>query len=133
MGGRGSSSNFQSSGALQAKAPEITIETYYRKSGRAGSHYGDSVIKAVETSKGEIEFQNAQGEFDNSRPNANTVDVTFKIRHGAVTNFNNGSTKFYGINWDNVTSVSGQTYNIRQEIKEHGFKWDGKNKKWVKK
>lgn len=36
----------------------------------------------------------------------------------------------FGVNWDNVKSVSGQTYDLRSEIKDRGFRWDGKNKRW---
>ena len=56
-----------------------------------------------------------------------TQYVTFKLKAGAE----NGDV--FGINWDNVKSVSGQTYDLRSEIKDRGFRWDGKNKRWVKK
>nr|DAG81545.1 MAG TPA: hypothetical protein [Caudoviricetes sp.] len=31
-----------------------------------------------------------------------------------------------------MKSVSGQTYNLRSEVKDRGFKWDGKTKSWVR-
>lgn len=134
MGGRGGSSGFTSNNtsALPKDSKEITIETYYRKNSMYGSHYGDSVYRATEESDGNIVFSYADPSFSNSRPNANTREVTFKITHGAVTSFNSGNTQFYGINWDNVKSVSGKTFDIKGYIKEKGFKWDAKEKKWIR-
>lgn len=37
-----------------------------------------------------------------------------------------------GIDWENVKSVSGDTYNVKDLIKDKGFKWDGSKKRWVK-
>lgn len=134
MGGRGGTSFFSAKNSvLDPKAKEQVIETYYRRSGRAGSHYGDSVFEATVGPDGEISFDYATAHFKNRFDNSNTQDVTFKIKHGAVQHFNSGSTEFYGINWDNVKSVSGQTFSIKDHIKDLGFRWSGKDKKWVKK
>lgn len=54
------------------------------------------------------------------------LHITYKLNAGAE----DGDT--FGINWDKVKAVSGQTYGIRAELKERGFKWDGKTKKWRK-
>lgn len=53
-----------------------------------------------------------------------TQYLTYKLKSGAE----NGDV--FGVNWDKVKSVSGQTYNLRQEIKSRGFKWNGKEKRW---
>lgn len=37
-----------------------------------------------------------------------------------------------GINWDNVKFVSGDTYKLRPELKQLGFKWNGTIKRWEK-
>lgn len=66
-------------------------------------------------------------------PKANTKDVTYKIQHGIVSYDDSRGIESYGIRWDKVSSVSGQTYNIRSMLKEKGFRWDGKTKSWVKK
>lgn len=39
----------------------------------------------------------------------------------------------FGVSWDKVKSVSGQTYNLKSDIKNKGFRWDGARKMWVKK
>jgi len=133
MGGRGGTSGFSSKSMLDPKAEVQTIETYYRRSGRFGSHYGDSVLKAIAKEGGQLEFEYAQADFSKARPKANTQDATFYIQYGSVTHFNNGKTNFYGINWENVKSVSGQTYEIKSELKDMGFQWDRDKRKWVRK
>lgn len=45
---------------------------------------------------------------------------------------NRDATESVGVNWDNVTAISGATYPLRTFAKNNGFKWDGKTKKWVK-
>lgn len=133
------SSGFDKSGnknsALIKNAKKMKVETYYRRKGMGGSYYGDIVVEAKEDPRnpGHIEFSSARGDFSNNNPKANTQDVTFEITHGAVTHSNSGRTVFHGINWDKVKSVSGKTYDIKNYIKEKGFKWDGTKKMWVRK
>lgn len=117
---------------LTQEQKKTVIETYYRQSGRFGAHYGDSVMEAKAGKAGEISFDYADAKFKDKNDKSNTKEVTFEIAHGSVTHYNNGNTTFYGINWNNVKSVSGNTYQIRSELKEKGFRWDGKEKKWVK-
>ena len=112
---------------MDPKAKEQTITTFYRRKSIYGPHYRDDVYEAVEqkNEKGGIEIVKAYGTFDNSNPKANTKDVTYKIQHGIVS--------YDDSRLDKVSSVSGQTYNIRSMLKEKGFRWDGKTKSWVKK
>ena len=134
MGGRGGASSFSKKNAvLDPKAKEQVIETYFRRKGAFGAHYGDSAYEAKAGENGELILNYATAHFTNPKDQSNTQDVTFTIKHGAVQHFNSGATEFYGINWDNVKSVSGQTYGIKDHIKDHGFRWSGKDKKWVKK
>lgn len=137
MGGRGGASGIgrKSRSALDPKAKEQTITTFYRRNSIYGPHYRDDVYEAVEqkNEKGGIEIVKAYGTFDNSNPKANTKDVTYKIQHGIVSYDDSRGIESYGIRWDKVSSVSGQTYNIRSMLKEKGFRWDGKTKSWVKK
>ena len=37
-----------------------------------------------------------------------------------------------GVNFENVKSVKGDTYNLRAYLKEKGFKWNGAKKAWEK-
>lgn len=134
MGGRGGKSGFSSRGggrpsALDMKAPEQVIESYYR---RSGSYYGLEVISVKSESNGEIVLTNLKPEFEGgSYSKANTIPVTYKFKHGIT---DTGKRKeSYGINWDNVKAVSGATYSLRGWIKEKGFVWDRDNKRWIRK
>lgn len=129
MGGRGGASGISASGVIDRRAPERTIEAEYREArGRSGSYYKDTILEAVDEGNGELAFVYATPESREKTAKTNrTQYLTYKLRAGAE----NGDV--FGVNWDNVKSVSGQTYDLRQEIKDRGFRWDGKNKKWVKK
>lgn len=131
MGGRGSSSGLSRGGrnsVIDPKAKIRTIETEYKKSGGfGGGYYKAEVLEAVEDGKGGIKFLYATPEKREQTAKTNkTQYLTYKLKAGAE----NGET--FGINWDNVKSVSGQTYNLRSEVKDRGFKWDGKTKSWIR-
>ena len=38
----------------------------------------------------------------------------------------------HNINWDEVKSVSGRTYDVRGYLRSKGFRFDGTTKNWVK-
>lgn len=128
MGGRGSASGLNSgSSVLDKKAPTRTIDTVYREAkGWSKSYYKDEVLEAVAGDNGALSFEYARPvSRDKTAKTNRTQYVSFELKSGAV----NGET--FGINWDKVKSVSGQTYNMRDELKKRGYKWDGKNKKWT--
>lgn len=130
MGGRGGSSGLSSGGGVIDKnAKARTIETVYREAkGYSGSYYKDEVLEAVDNGNGEVHFQYATPESREKTAKTNrTRYVTFKLKAGAE----NGNV--FGVNWDKVKSVSGQTYNMKSEIKDRGFRWDGAKKMWVRK
>lgn len=128
MGGRGGQSGIKASGVIDRNAKVRTIEAVYREArGRTGSYYKDTILEAVDNGNGELSFEYATPESREKTAKTNrTQYLTYKLRAGAE----NGDV--FGVNWDNVKSVSGQTYDIKSEIKDRGFKWDGKNKKWVR-
>lgn len=129
MGGRGSSSGMSGKSVIDRSAKTRTIETVYRGArGFQGSYYKDTILEAIDKGGGSLEFVYATPESREKTAKTNrTQYVTFKLKAGAE----NGDV--FGVNWDNVKSVSGQTYDIKSEIKDRGFRWDGKNKRWVKK
>lgn len=114
--------------ALIPDAPIIEIKSFFRSKPR---YFGVTVRKAKEISAGHIVFENAKADFlyDESR-NANTKNVIFKIQHGFV--WRNKDKSFYGIDWDNVLSVSGNTFDLNDELKKRGFRWNSESKIWVK-
>lgn len=61
-------------------------------------------------------------------------EQTATFSHGFVNEANNSMRGYWkGINWDNVKKVEGQTFYIKEDLKERGFKWDRDEKAWVKK
>lgn len=134
FGGRGSA--FNSSGNAKSRAGIIDpsaeareIEAVYREArGSYSSYYKNEILQAsADDHTGELTFDYATPEKREKTSKTNkTQYLTYKVKAGAE----DGDT--FGINWDKVKSVSGQTYGIRAELKERGFKWDGKTKKWRK-
>lgn len=87
----------------------------------------NTVLEAIDSGNGEVSFVYATPEKREKLAKTNrTQYLTYKLKAGAE----NG--EIFGVNWDNVKSVSGQTYDIKSEIKDRGFKWDGNNKRWVR-
>lgn len=43
-----------------------------------------------------------------------------------------GSIQSFGIDWNNVKSVRGETYGVREYIKQKGFKWNAQKERWEK-
>lgn len=140
FGGRGSSGGKNSGGGgggsaqinnspfeRNAKPREIKTEYKSRFSGALAPGYKDEVLEAKSSERGGIVFEYATPETRYKTAKTNKVEyVTYKLSHGAV----NG--EIFGINLDKVNMVSGQTYNLRSELKKKGFKWDGSRKAWVK-
>lgn len=138
MGGRGSSSvrgggggNGSADGVLLNNKPVTVTTTFYSAGSKSGGTYGsykDEVLEATTDGNGNLSFGYA--DWKHSAPSAKT-NKTHKaettITHGAV----NG--EMVGVDLSKAKSVSGKTFNIKSEIKSQGFKWDGKNKMWVKK
>ena len=126
MGGRGSYGG--GGGAIVATRTTKIETTYYSSSSMGGSRFKDEVLEASADKDGNVTFSYANPTFN--RPSAKTnktQTVEYSVKAGAV----NGET--FGINWDKVNSISGQTYSLRSAAKEAGLKWDKTNKKWVRK
>lgn len=107
-----------------------TIETsYIERGGFAGrNRYKSEVLEAETDGKGNLTFYYATPETNTKLAKTNlTHYVTYNVQAGAVDG------KSFGINWDKVQSVSGQTYNLRAEAKAHGLSWDGATKSWRRK
>ncbi len=112
---------------LIKNAPLITIETIYREAQglRSGSYYKDEVLEAFEGKDGELHFEYAKPDsYEKTAKTNKTQYLTYSLQHGAK------NVEIFGVNWDNVKSISGKTFNLRQIIKQHGFRWDGQ--KWIK-
>ena len=120
FGGRGSALNAAGSakknrgGIIDPSAEPREIEAVYRESrGYYGSYYKNEILQAsADDRTGELSFDYATPEKREKTSKTNkTQYLTYKLNAGAE----DGDT--FGINWDKVKAVSGQTYGIRAELK----------------
>lgn len=127
-GGRARKSNASADGALANSEPR-KLETIYRESrGLLGGYHVGEVLEAVTDGNGNLTFSYAKPISREKTAKTNrTQYLSFEVAHGAY----NGET--FGINWDKVKSIKGQTYSIRAEAKKAGLKWDGEKKMWRRK
>lgn len=116
------------SGVIDKAAKVRTIETEYREArGWQSAYYKSEVLEAVDAGNGQVAFEYATPESREKTAKTNrTQYLTYKLKAGAQDG------EVFGVNWDKVKVVSGQTYNLRDELKKKGFKWDGGRKAWVK-
>lgn len=126
MGGRGASSGMAANSPITGRKETVIETTYFSMMSIGGARYKDTVLEATADNNGNVNFSYAKGEFSGPSAKTNkTQTVTYKLKAGAV----NGET--FGIDWDKVKSISGETYSLRRKAKEAGLKWDGK--RWARK
>lgn len=121
IGGGGSADGVITSGAAR------TIETTAISSTWGGTRYKDTVLEATTDGKGNLTFDYATPVSRTKLAKTNkTTYVTYEVKAGAV----NG--QMFNVNLSKAKSVSGQTYDMRSDLKKLGFKWNGASKKWVR-
>lgn len=111
---------------------EGEFEVYNTKSKSSSGFWKRANVEAVESGDGVLQFKYPDYEYE--QVNNNTTDAKAKIKHGYV-NTANGSMNghWVGINWNNVNEVKGQTYEVKNLLKDLGFVWDGASKSWKRK
>lgn len=119
--------NGSADGALK-DSPVREIEGTYREArGWSPSYYKEEILEATTDGNGNLTFDYATPVKREKTAKTNrSVDLIYEIAHGAV----DGRT--FGINWDKVQSIQGQTYKLREEAKAHGLKWDRERKIWAR-
>ena len=129
-GARGSSGKVNPNSALMPNSEPIEVTN--EKSRSSGGIWKRSNFEATEESDGVLILGRPNYEYE--QVNNNTTAAKAKIKAGYV-NTSNGSMNGYwtGIDWDKVTEVKGDTYDIKGKIKEKGFVWNRDTKSWVKK
>ncbi len=131
MGGRGGSGlgtavrNNQKSSAFGSEAP-LKVETRYIEGrGFMRGRYDDTVLQAVDKGNGAVELVYAQADSYNKTAKTNKTNyVTYTLDHGFV------NSSPHNINFEKITSFSGQTYQVKDELKKRGYKF--RNGSWVK-
>lgn len=113
-----------SANVINENGEEKIIETKYNKRG----YWKNSVLEAVATEDGGIEFKYSKsGEFKETAKTNKWVNVTFSLKAGAMDG------DIFGIIWENVKYFCGKTYELKEEIKTHGFIWNAEKKHWARK
>lgn len=103
--------------------------TYIARHGSYRAVYKHEVLEAVVDNEedGKLSFVYAVPTTDKTLAKTNlTHYVTYDLQAGSIDG------EIFGINWDEVKIVDGQTYSIRDKLKSYGFRWDTQQKSWVR-
>lgn len=115
-------------GTILGGAKKQVEARYIEGRGWQRGRYDTEVLEATTDGKGNLTFEYAQPDTKEKTAKTNKTNyLTYNVQAGAVDG------KSFGINWDKVQSISGQTYNMRAEAKAHGLTWDGATKSWKRK
>lgn len=115
-------------GTILGGAKKQIEARYIEGRGWSRGRYDTEVLEATTDGKGNLTFEYAQPDTREKTAKTNKTNyLTYNVQAGAVDG------QSFGINWDKVQSISGQTYNMRAEAKEHGLSWDGATKSWKRK
>lgn len=106
------------------KTTPKVIEGYFRM-GKANSstYYSDQVYEAVDRGNGVVEFVRSRPVFGD-KISSTTTEVVWTVAAG----YSDGV--LWGLNFDNIKAIFGKTYEIKDEIKSKGFKWNPAKKQW---
>lgn len=126
-GGRGGGESGVNSAI--GKEPPISVTSEKNKS--SGGVWKREVLSASVDSNGNLKLDYASGKLN--QINNNTTIATYDLKAGIYQPVNSSSRfNSHNINWDNVRSVSGNTFGARDFLKGKGFSWDGASKTWKK-
>lgn len=113
-------------GGVFGKAEPLKIETRYIEGrGFQRGRYDDTVLQAVSLGGGKVSLEYAKADSYSKTAKTNKTNyVTYTLDHGFVNDTP------HNINFENITSFSGQTYQVKETLKKMGYKFrDGE---WVK-
>ena len=117
------------------KEDPVHISATYRQGRNTSSHRSymtRTVLEAKETNPGELSLDYATPT-DTTRYRNGNVDYEFDLSTGVYASSNSsGVNSSVGIDWDKVTTVSGNTYDAQYLLKQKGFYYDSTNKIYTK-
>lgn len=97
-----------------------------KKNKKASTTYDKTVLNADVDSNGNIKLDYAKGEYSGNYGDE-VQNVKYKIKAGFVDD------KPVNLDLTKASSVSGNTYGIKEAAKEAGMTWNSKTNSWVKK
>ena len=118
-------------GTLSGDTPIIVKNEKSKSTGSFGNTWKYTTSEATEVGEGHISF-GKPSESSTDQVNRNTVVATHTIKAGLYNEPGSRSIKSHNINWDKVNRVSGDTFDIKEELKSRGFRFEGSTKNWVK-
>lgn len=129
MGGRGGSGGVSPKapgGGMFGREKPLKIETRYIEGrGFTRGRYDDTVLQAFSAGDGKVELQYAKADSYNKLAKTNKTNyVTYTLDHGFVNDIP------HNLNFEKITSFSGQTYAIRDALKKRGYRF--RNGEWIK-
>lgn len=126
MGGRGSSGSSKLSNNVFGRESPLKVETRYIEGrGWTRGRYVDTVLQAVDKGNGNVELVYATADSRTKLAKTNKTNyVTYTLDHGFVND------EPHNINFDNIKSFTGKTYDVKSELKRRGYKY--RNGAWVK-
>lgn len=104
------------------------VADYHKTLAGTGTAFSKSVLQAT-VKNGILSFDYAAPEFSEGK-NSKTLTATFEIASGAVVS--GRSIEIFGVDFDSIKAVCGKTYEIKDEIKKHGFKWNRNENAWTR-
>lgn len=136
MGSSGSGGGTSARGGTQYTTADNTVQVVEPRTIQGG--YGtdrEDIAKVLEVtakSNGEISLKENYGTVVGGSRKYPVTEYNIS-KASIITNKNYNSTpEDNGINWDNVTTISGSTYGIGTLVKPKGFKWNSAKGVWEK-
>ena len=99
------------------------------KNRSSGNQWKSDILQADHEGGGHISLNYAKAD-SYERINNNTTRSKTTLSHGVV--ISSRGVESHNINWDKVTRVSGNTFVIKNLLKDKGFKFEPPSKEWVK-
>lgn len=96
---------------------------------RSSGNIWKNTICNAEISNGVMTLRRAQPD-EYKQDNNNTTYGYYNVTCAVYTDGKDA--KSHGVDWDSVVKVTGDTYKVREAIKQHGFKWSGAGQCWVR-
>lgn len=132
-GGRGNS--------IAYTAPDNAVRVMEQQTILRREVYRSGMVDVESLGNGDIKLTTIRGR-NTGEGSRNNPEMEYKTK-GAYIDIGQGGlngeykddrdiTKIHGVNFDNVKSVSGDTFALKQELKQLGFKWDSAKKRWTK-
>lgn len=131
---KGGGRKYTSSDKTTYEGEELTGQRRYVVYSSKGFQFKNDVniYDAKSDGNGNLTVSKARGYETNGNIPQRGDEGTYTYKTKTGFKVDGRDVKSTGIDWDNVKSISGETYNISQAARDHGMKWDGRDKKWKK-